>query len=59
MINLQTPAIEALGLRERSRDGTEVLRGGSFVVDPATIFGYLGRNGAGKSTTDRILAGRG
>lgn len=40
-----------LDLRKRSRDGTHVLRGVSFVVEPATIFGYLGRNGAGKSTT--------
>ena len=56
MNKLQTPAIEALELRKRYRDGTEVLRGVSFAVEPGTIFSYLGRNGAGKSTTVRILA---
>ena len=56
MSNLQTPAIEPLELRKRDRDGTEVLRGVSFAVDPGTISGYPGRSGAGKSTTVRILA---
>jgi ABC-2 type transport system ATP-binding protein len=28
----------------------------SFVVEPGTIFGHLGRSGAGQSTTVRILA---
>jgi ABC-2 type transport system ATP-binding protein len=56
MSKLQTPAIQALDLRKRYRDGTEVLRGVSFAVEPGTIFGYLGRNGAGKSTTVRILS---
>jgi ABC-2 type transport system ATP-binding protein len=56
MTKPQTPAIEALDLGKRYRDGNEVLRGVSFAVEPGTIFGYLGRNGAGKSTTVRILA---
>ena len=56
MTKLKPPAIEALDLRKRYRDGTEVLRGVSFAVEPGTIFSYLGRNGAGKSTTVRILA---
>ena len=56
MSAVQTPAIEALGLRKRYRDGKEVLRGVSFRVEPGTIFAYLGRNGAGKSTTVRTLA---
>jgi len=56
MTNLRTPAIETLDLCKRYRDGTEVLRGVSFAVEPGTIFGYLGRNGAGKSTTVRILS---
>jgi len=34
MNKLQTPAIEALELRKRYRDGTEVLRGVSFAVEP-------------------------
>jgi ABC-2 type transport system ATP-binding protein len=36
--------------------GLEVLGGVTFTVRPGTIFGYLGRNGAGKSTTVRILS---
>jgi ABC-2 type transport system ATP-binding protein len=56
MTHPQAAAIEALDLRKRYRDGTEVLRGVSFAVEPGTIFGYLGRNGAGKSTTVRILS---
>jgi len=43
MTKLQTPAIEPLDLRKRYRDGTEVLRGVSFAVQPGTIFTYLGR----------------
>jgi ABC-2 type transport system ATP-binding protein len=53
---IDTPAIEALGLRKSYRGGKDVLRGVSFAVEPGTIFAYLGRNGAGKSTTVRILA---
>ena len=29
----------------------------SLEVQPGTVFGYLGRNGAGKSTTIRLLLG--
>ncbi|MFL5974081.1 MAG: hypothetical protein ACJ76G_02915 [Solirubrobacterales bacterium] len=43
MTKLQTPAIEPLDLRKRYRDGTEVLRGVSFAVQPGTSFTYLGR----------------
>ncbi len=56
MSRLQTPGIDALDLHKRDRDGTEVRRGVSFAVEPGTIFGYLGRNGADKSTTVRALA---
>ena len=56
MSNSQTPTIEALEVRKRYRSGEEVLRGVSFSVEPGSIFAYLGRNGAGKSTTVRILA---
>ncbi|MFN4182519.1 MAG: ATP-binding cassette domain-containing protein [bacterium] len=35
----------------------EVLKDISFDVDAGEIFGYLGPNGSGKTTTLRILAG--
>jgi drug efflux transport system ATP-binding protein len=35
----------------------EAVRDVSFSVEPGEIFGYLGANGAGKSTTIRILCG--
>ena len=51
-----TPAIEVLDLAKRYEPaGVEALRGISFTVDEGEIFGFLGRNGAGKSTTVRIL----
>ena len=48
--------IEVLGLRRRFGD-FEAVRGVSFEVRRGEIFGYLGANGAGKSTTIRILCG--
>lgn len=42
------------GLR-KSFDGTEVLHGVSFSISSGKALGLLGRNGAGKSTTIRIL----
>jgi len=51
-----TPAIEVQGLEKRFGDFRAV-RGVSFHVEPGEIFGYLGANGAGKSTTIRILCG--
>jgi daunorubicin resistance ABC transporter ATP-binding subunit len=47
--------IHARGLR-KSFDGTPVLRGVDVDVPPGGIVALLGRNGAGKSTTVRILA---
>lgn len=50
------PAIEAHDLTKRfGQAGVEALRGVSFGVGEGEIFGFLGRNGAGKSTTVRIL----
>ncbi len=49
-------AIEVEGLTKRyGANGVEALKGVTFDVQPGEVFGYLGRNGAGKSTTVRIL----
>jgi ABC-2 type transport system ATP-binding protein len=50
------PAIEARGLTRRFGSFTAV-DGVTFDVEPGEIFGYLGANGAGKSTTIRMLNG--
>jgi ABC-2 type transport system ATP-binding protein len=47
--------IEAEELTREFPGGVRALDGVSFTVDAGEIFGYLGRNGAGKSTTVRIL----
>jgi ABC-2 type transport system ATP-binding protein len=47
-------AVEGLTKRFGRRT---VLDGVSFTCPPGTVTGFLGRNGAGKSTTLRILAG--
>ena len=41
----------------RSYDGTVVLRDLNLAVKPGSIYGFLGRNGSGKTTTLRMLAG--
>ncbi|MCI9313078.1 MAG: ABC transporter ATP-binding protein [Erysipelotrichaceae bacterium] len=46
--------LQAKDLR-KSFDGTEVLHGVSFSISSGKALGLLGRNGAGKSTTIRIL----
>lgn len=48
--------IEVQGLT-KSFDGKEVLRGISMTVDRGDIYGFLGPNGSGKTTTLRILLG--
>ena len=40
-----------------SRDGTQVLQGISFSVEPGSVYALLGGNGAGKSTTLLTLLG--
>lgn len=50
------PSIAAEGLTRRFGDFTAV-DGVSFEVPRGEIFGYLGANGAGKSTTIRMLTG--
>ena len=41
----------------RSFDGPPVVDKLSFSVQPGSIYGFLGRNGSGKTTTLRMLAG--
>ena len=50
------PVIAVTDLRRRF-GSFEAVRGVSFTVETGEIFGYLGANGAGKSTTIRILCG--
>ena len=50
------PAIELRGLTKRFGD-TLALDHVDLVVRPGMVFGFLGRNGAGKTTALRILAG--
>jgi ABC-2 type transport system ATP-binding protein len=51
-----SPAIEVRDLGKSFASGVEALRGVTFEVAPGEVFGYLGRNGQGKTTTVRILA---
>ena len=53
---MSSPAIVADRLTKRFGDFTAV-DAVSFEVEPGEIFGYLGANGAGKSTTIRMLNG--
>jgi ABC-2 type transport system ATP-binding protein len=53
---MSEPAIAVRGLEKRFGDFTAV-HDVSFEVARGEIFGYLGANGAGKSTTIRILCG--
>ncbi|HUQ80075.1 MAG TPA: ABC transporter ATP-binding protein [Gemmatimonadaceae bacterium] len=50
------PAIELRGLTKRFGD-TLALDHVDLVVQPGVVFGFLGRNGAGKTTALRILSG--
>jgi ABC-2 type transport system ATP-binding protein len=53
---VSAPAISAAGLTRRFGPFTAV-DGVTFDVERGEIFGYLGANGAGKSTTIRMLTG--
>jgi ABC-2 type transport system ATP-binding protein len=53
---VSAPAVEARELTRRFGSFTAVDRV-SFAVERGEIFGYLGANGAGKSTTIRMLTG--
>jgi ABC-2 type transport system ATP-binding protein len=49
------PAIEAIDLVKEYERGVRALDGVSLSVEAGEIFGFLGQNGSGKSTTIRIL----
>jgi len=53
---MSAPAIEATGLRRRFDDHVAV-DGLSLRVEPGEIYGLIGPDGAGKTTTLRIVAG--
>jgi ABC-2 type transport system ATP-binding protein len=53
---MSAPVIEAQNLTKRY-NGTAVVNGVSFTVEPGEIFGVLGPNGAGKTTTILMLLG--
>jgi len=50
-------AIEAHGLCKRYANGVEAVRDLDLAVDAGEIFGFLGPNGSGKTTTVRLLNG--
>jgi ABC-2 type transport system ATP-binding protein len=50
------PVLELIDLA-RSFDGTIALDGVSFQVAPGAMVGFVGRNGAGKTTAMRIALG--
>jgi len=50
-------AIVVGNLTKEYRTGVKALKGVTFNIKRGEIFGYLGRNGSGKTTTVRILTG--
>jgi lipooligosaccharide transport system ATP-binding protein len=50
------PHLQVAGLR-KSYEGTEVVAGLDFELEPGVCFGLLGPNGAGKTTTLRLCLG--
>lgn len=50
-------AIVVGNLTKQYRNGVKALDGVTFHIKRGEIFGYLGRNGSGKTTTVRILTG--
>jgi ABC-2 type transport system ATP-binding protein len=51
------PAIEARGLVKEYRGGIKALRGLDLAVRKGSVYGLVGRNGAGKTTAMRLLLG--
>ena len=54
-LRVTRPAVEVDGLTKTYPGGVHAVRGVSFTVDTAEVFGLLGPNGAGKSTTIGML----
>ncbi|WP_432509004.1 ABC transporter ATP-binding protein [Kineococcus auxinigenes] len=52
-----TSAVEVRDLRRTYASGAEAVRGISFTVRPGQVFGLLGTNGAGKTSTTEVVAG--
>ncbi|NAZ87648.1 ABC transporter ATP-binding protein [Kineococcus indalonis] len=50
-------AVEVRDLRRAYASGAEAVRGISFTVGPGEVFGLLGTNGAGKTSTTEVVAG--
>ena len=48
-------AIEMNGVRHRYEETREVLRGIDLAIEPGEVIGFLGHNGAGKTTAINIL----
>ena len=55
-MNKQHPILELKNIR-KSFDGVVVLDDITLAVYPGEIIGYVGSNGAGKSTTIKIILG--
>ena len=51
------PAIQARNLTKTFPGGTVAVSGLDLEIQPGTVFGLLGRNGAGKTTAMRLLMG--
>ncbi len=53
----ESPAIRVRGLIKNYRGGAEAVKGIDFDVRPGEIFGLIGPDGAGKTSTFQILGG--
>ena len=51
------PAIVTAGLTKRFRSGQLAVDGLDMLVPPGSVYGFLGPNGSGKTTTIRMLLG--
>ena len=56
-MSTDTPAIATSGLSKRFRGGQLAVDGLDLRVPPGSVFGFLGPNGSGKTTTIRMLLG--
>ncbi len=54
---IEAPVIEARGLTKRYRGGQLAVDGLDLTVPDGSVFGFLGPNGSGKTTTIRMLLG--